>query len=52
VRLRISKKALRRTYRAIARGRSVRGYIRIVARDRSGRVARATQRIRLVPVRR
>ena len=51
VRLRISPRAMRRTQRALQRGRTVRGYIRIVARDRSGRVARVTQRIRLVPVR-
>jgi hypothetical protein len=52
VRLRITPKAMRRILRTLKRGRSVRGYVRIVARDRSGRVARGTQRIRLVPVRR
>jgi hypothetical protein len=52
VRLRISRKSLKRTVRLLARGRSVRGKITLVARDSSGRVARARQRIRLVPARR
>lgn len=49
VKLRIRPRTLVRIRRAIASGRSVRGRIQIVARDRSGRVARASQRIKLVP---
>jgi hypothetical protein len=52
MRLRLSRRAVLRTRRALLHGRAVPGYVRVVARDRSGRVARAKQRIRLVPVRR
>jgi hypothetical protein len=49
VKLRIRPRALASARRALNRGRSVRGRIQVIARDRSGRTARATQRIRLVP---
>ena len=52
VTLRLSKRTLRTTRRLLAAGKAVRGQIHLVARDRSGRMARATQKIRLVPARR
>jgi hypothetical protein len=51
VKLKISRKALRATKRTLRRGKAVRGRVVIVAVDRSGRRAKAVQRIRLVPVR-
>lgn len=48
VKLRLGKRSLKAARRALRRGRSVRGQVRIVARDNQGNVARARQRVRLV----
>ncbi len=52
LKLKIRRRTLRAIRRSLGRGRSVRGRVRIVARDQAGHVARARQRVRLVPARR
>lgn len=50
VKLRLRKKAVRKAWRTLRRGRPVAAKVRVVARDGAGTKARAVQRIRLVPV--
>ena len=52
VKLRIKRKTLKRAWRRLGRGKTVRGNVTLVARDSLGRRAKARQRIRLVPARR
>jgi len=52
VKLLISRESVRHARRKLSRGSEVRAVVRVIARDRAGRKARAKQRIRLVPARR